>query len=1362
MKFPRMSLALATAATLALSIAPTLPAQADTPFGLGGHEQLALSFDGALTDSSPNATPVSMFTGAATWTDGVDGQALSLDGSSAVGLGTGAHLQPADLTVSFWYKPEAAMTGEQVFAWNKTVYNSEGWYLTAENATTPLALSIGASTGQPYKVAVEGSRDAFFPVGQWTHVVATYDHTTKAVTFYRNGVRQDAVVKYGVSASAPGTINAEATSTKTIGWNGPTYRGAFLKGALDEYRIYDRAATLDDVVTLTSEFDPTFDPAAIARADVDSLSLPATLTRNLTLPAQGGSGSTLTWATSDDTVIDIVDGVAVVTRPADGDATVRLTATATYGSSAPATRAFDVLVPQAGTSASRYVSALPLEAVTIEDEYLANSRELTVDYLLSLEPEKFLHGFYTTAGLTPTAPAYGGWERTSGTRFQGHFFGHYLTSLAQAWATETDPDTKAQLLAKLTVSVDGLKSTQSAYAAIDPANAGYVSPFSVNLLPSGGSGLLVPFYNLHKVEAGLIDVYRYAPEALGQEALEVASGFGTWVKNWASRQGDPTSILRTEYGGMNEALYNLYEITADPDHKRAAEYFDEVVLFRKLAAGDDVLNGLHANTTIPKLTGALKRYELFMDNADLYDQLTLAEQGDLDMYRAAAENFWQMVIDDHTYANGANSQSEHFHEPDTLHQHATNGSTSGYGENSTAEGCNEYNMLKLSRLLFQLTKDRKYADYYESTLINSVLASQNPVTGMMTYFQPMTAGYAKVFGRPFDEFWCDHGTAIESYTKLGDSIYFEDAQAIYVNQFRSSTVSSTRHDVTLTTTADVPTTDTVTIQVAALADGASETILKLRIPDWAATTPVLTVNGEARDLAEADGYATVAVSAGDTLTWRLTAEVTVSGSEDPDWVAFKYGPVLLATELSRSNVGADYIAGVLVRMSSADKSLSNEVTVADSQAWQDDIASNLVRLEDGVNANGLTTMRFQLRGVDDASAALVFEPYYSLYDARYAIYMSLIEPDSAASQAKIRRAKEQQRIEETTIDSLISFDDNNSEADKNYRHNLSSVGVWLGQPYRDGQRNAQAFFSYDMIIDPDQGTNYLGVRYFGGDAGRTFDVYLNDVLLKHEVVDNQAGSNTFYVQYDEIPQTVLDQIEARDSYKRNQNGDYVLDASGERIPVVTVRFQGNGTSYVGGVFGVYTTTSTAYDTDAELSALSFDGATLSPAFTSGVRFFELTVPADATAVSMHVDPHTPSGLVMVGDVLIDDRQPRDIPLTGDGQKITLTAYAQDHTTSATYTVTVRHADSAPRIEVDATTRCVAGKAYLVVRAKNLTDEPLGIGYDSVAGRATLAAAPGAWGSKALNSRVADLPAGSVTFTLDDESVEATYPATTCV
>lgn len=1357
-----------------LSASASTAALAADALSIESGKVLELGFDGALTDTSSFGATVTVQKGTAAFGAGLHGQAFSFDGSTALRLGTDARLQPEDLTVSFWYNPSVTMSGEQVFAWSKTVYNSDGWYLTSENDNTPLALSIGPSTGQPYKVAVAGTRSTFFPAGKWTHVVATYDHATKEVQFYRNGVRQLSTVNYPVGGAATGVLGSEGTSVKTLGYNGPQYNGSHLKGLLDDYALFDGVASIDDVVTLTRRGDASFDPKTVAQGDLSTLTLPGAAAADFALATEGGTGSTISWASSNSGVIAIDGGIARVTPPEDGVRTVTLTASASYGSSEPVTRDFTVAVAPEGETASQFLGDAGLGNLEITDEYLGNANGKTIDYLLSLDPEKFLYSWYTQAGLTPTTSSgYGGWERSSGTRFTGHFFGHYISALSQAYATTTDAGIKAQLLAKLTAAVEGLKRCQDAWAAAHPSSAGFVAPFPITALPGGADGLLVPFYNLHKVLAGLLDAHQYAPADVADDALSVASAFGTWVKNYAGSLANPSSILNTEYGGMNEALYELYAITKSPDHKRAAEYFDEVALFQRLANGQDVLNGLHANTTIPKLIGALKRYTVFMDDPALYATLTDAEKTALPMYLTAAQRFWQMVVDDHTYANGANSQSEHFHDVDTLYAFATNGVTSGYGENSTAEGCNEYNMLKLTHALFAVDHQVKYADYYESTFINTILASQNPETGMVTYFQPQAAGYAKVFGTPLDQFWCDHGTGIESFTKLGDSMYFTDAEGVWVNQFYSSVYRDQAHDLQITQSANVPADPTVRISVAAL-DGAGVaegTVLRLRVPSWA-VAPSLTRNGEPVDLgAVSNGYLTLEVAAGDELVYTLPAQVAVSdGTENPNWVAFTYGPVLLATELSRTNVDASYTAGVLVQMSTADKSLNSNVVVADPEAWKADAARNVVRLADAPNANGRTTMRFALQGVDQASAALAFEPYYSLYGARYATYMTLVQPDSAEAQALILKQKQQLRIDETTIDSLTSFDNNNSEADKNYRYDKSSVGVFNGQGYRDGQRAADAYFQYDMIVDPAAPANYLGVRYYGGDNGRTFDVYLNDVLLKHEQVTNANGATSWYLQYDRIPQAVFDGIAAKDSYKRDQNGQYVLDADGERIPVVTVRFQGNGSSYVGGVFGVYTSLSDHYATDAELATLEVDGGALSPAFAGDVAEYTVTVPADAETVTLDAAPATPSGLVYVDGVLIDDTAPRTVAVkAGDAPTVvTLKSYAQDHATNTVYLLTIVR-ESVFDVTATAAVRCVAGKATVVTTVRNGSDTAATATATTAFGSVELSVGAGKSATKSVSTRQTSVAAGEVSVSAAavvggrsvTSQIAAAYPATTC-
>ena len=269
----------------------------------------------------------------------------------------------------------------------------------------------------------------------------------------------------------------------------------------------------------------------------------------------------------------------------------------------------------------------------------------------------------------------------------------------------------------------------------------------------------VPWYTMHKILAGLTDAY----EVAGNEtALEVANKLATWIADRANSWDTSTQnkVLSVEYGGMNDALYQLYKVT-DASNKEdfysAAHKFDETSLFEGVLKGtDNILNNKHANTTIPKFLGALCRYET--DDTQT-------------KYLQYAESFWQMVIDKHTYVTGGNSEDEHFGADNVLD-----------GERTVCnnETCNTYNMLKLSRRLFVITGDKKYADYYETTLINAIMSSQDHKTGLTMYFQPMASGYQKVFGTFENSFWCCTGSGMENFTKLQDSIYFKGKNVIAV------------------------------------------------------------------------------------------------------------------------------------------------------------------------------------------------------------------------------------------------------------------------------------------------------------------------------------------------------------------------------------------------------------------------------------------------------------------------------------------------------------------------------------------------------------------------------------------------------
>ncbi|WP_454728685.1 beta-L-arabinofuranosidase domain-containing protein [Cellulosimicrobium protaetiae] len=1348
--------AVAASAALALTAwAPTAVADDALPAPV-----LDLAFDGDVADASTLAHPVALrgHAGSAptgySYVDGVDGQgqALRLAGSTYLDLGSSAALQPEDLTLSFWVEPSGKLSGEHVITWNKRAYNSDGWYLSSESDTLPLALSVGPASGQPYKVRVASSdRAAFFPADEWTHVVVTYDRATKAVAFYRNGEQVPSTVANAVGGDATGVLGSDPALPKTIGFNGPQYNGAYLKAALDDYRVYDAVADLGDVVGLYEESGRTVDRDAIAQDDADALSLPERATVALVLPATGSRGSTVTWRSSRPEVV-ATDGTVV--RPAIGadDAHVTLTATVRYLDGEPVTREIEVVVPALVDETPLEETSLP--SVLLSDDFLQNAAAKEHEYLLSLDSETFLYEFYKVGGLTPTTSAgYGGWERSNAVNFRGHAFGHYLSALAMSWSSTQDEATKDALFTEIEEGVGGLARVQDAYAAAHPGSAGYVSAFRESILDQvQGTGtsdenVIVPWYNLHKVLAGLLDVAEYVDGPVGDQALAVATEFGLYVQGRVSTLPSTDVMLRTEYGGMNEALYELFDLTGDVRIKEAAEAFDEVTFFRQLAAGQDVLPGKHANTQIPKLLGALKRYQVFTQNPEYYELLTPAEKDELPMYLAAAENFFDIVVRDHTYVTGANSQAEHFHEPGSLHQHADEQGTARNAE--TAETCNEYNMLKLARELFTLSKDVRYADYYENAFINTILASQNPETGTTTYFNPMASGYHRVYNLPFTEFWCCTGTGMESFSKLGDSIYFTGQGSVWVNMFFSSTVEHAAQNLRLTQEADLPNEDTVTFRVDALDGGAvaEGATLRLRVPSWIAGDPGLEVNGAAVEPVVSRGYVVLPVAAGDVVRYTMPMAASVVDTPDnPYFVAFRYGPVVLSANLGEVPEPAWQGTGILVRSATRDADAQTTITAANMGAdeWKERIAENLVRVEDDAEGR----VQLELRNTADGGD-LVFTPHHTNWDVTYGLYLNLDEPDSAASQERILRAKEALRDADRTVDSLTSFDNNNFENAKNLKQSGSSVGAFSGRQFRHA--NGTGWFSYDLMIDPASATNHLGVTLYSGDQGRVFDVYVNDEKLK--TITTVANAPTkdeqgFYVDTTQLPAKYLE-IGEGTRWKVDSAGEHVLDEDGERIPVVTVRFQATG-GWAGGVFGVRVDRAASYDATPGLAALAFDTGSLAPAFDPAVTDYTLTVPAGTTSVLLDADPHVPSGLVRVDGVLVDDTQGRVVPLPADGsgRTVEVVGVAQDHEMATTYRVEIVPGTAAVvPLDVEVSPRCLAGKVYVAVRATNAGDVPADVTLTTPYGTKTFASvAPGANAYQSFASRATSVGAGTVTVT----------------
>ena len=567
---------------------------------------------------------------------------------------------------------------------------------------------------------------------------------------------------------------------------------------------------------------------------------------------------------------------------------------------------------------------------------------------------RLLVGFKAVStGMTP-ANLYGGWE---GPAIRGHTMGHWLSAMARLYQqTKGRDDTlNAQLKTKLDRVISLLKTYQQTNGFL------FATPVEQFGAPEGQNvSSWVPWYTMHKILAGLVDVARYEGST---DALTVASKLGDWIHARASGWDSATRsrVLGMEYGGMNDALYDLYKLTNSANHLTAAHIFDETNLFTTTAAGTDTLSGKHANTMIPKFLGALNRYRT----------LGAGEQS----YFTAADQFLGIVLKNHSYVTGGNSQDEHFHAAGALDQ---------YRDNVNNETCNAYNMSKLGRDLFLVTGDVKYADYYEKVHINEILASINPATGMTTYFKAMGTGYFKVFSSPTDHFWCCTGTGMENFTRLNDSVYFHDAKDLWVTYYVSSTLNWKERGLALTQTTELPLSNKVSFTITAAPTDAVS--VKFRKPYWASTCQVgISVNGQAVTPVESSGFLTVSRvwQANDRVELTFPLFVQASRLQDnANAVAFTYGPLVLSAGLGTASMTTTS-HGVQVLKATKPTGLQETIAINSGttiNAWLSNIQSNLVQTPG--------KLEFTLKNTD-SDAKLVFVPHYARYQDRYGIYWKL-------------------------------------------------------------------------------------------------------------------------------------------------------------------------------------------------------------------------------------------------------------------------------------------------------------------------------------------------------------------------------------
>jgi DUF1680 family protein len=521
------------------------------------------------------------------------------------------------------------------------------------------------------------------------------------------------------------------------------------------------------------------------------------------------------------------------------------------------------------------VTAFALGDVDLLDGPFLQARTLDQQYLLSLEPDRMLHSFRVNAGLPPKAEIYGGWESVqtwADIHCQGHTLGHYLSACSLMYGATGE----ARFKQRIDYIVAELRDCQVA-SKTGLLTAFPEGPALMDTMLSGKRFTGVPWYTSHKVLAGLRDAKLYTDSPV---ALEVLTKFCDWAVNATAPLTDEQfqKMLDAEHGGMNEVLADVYEMTGDPRYLALSKRFCHQSVLDPLARSRDHLDGLHANTQIPKIIGFNRLYQLTGQKS----------------YLTASAFFWKTVANTRSFVIGNHGDGEHFFPVAEFSEHVFSAKAS--------ETCCEYNMLKLTRMLFELSPSAAYADFYERALYNDILASQDPDTGMVTYFQGNRPGYMKLYCTPVDSFWCCTGSGMENHAKYNDSIYFKGDGSIYVNLFISSVVRL-QPGVSLTQTTQFPEVPTTKLQWKT--DRPIELTMQLRHPHWCRTVKVK-INGKpVLESRQASSYIELKREwhNGDVVELEMPMElraVPLPGNERI--VAFVHGPIVLAGALGNEGI----------------------------------------------------------------------------------------------------------------------------------------------------------------------------------------------------------------------------------------------------------------------------------------------------------------------------------------------------------------------------------------------------------------------------------------------------------------------------
>ncbi len=754
---------------------------------------------------------------------------------------------------------------------------------------------------------------------------------------------------------------------------------------------------------------------------------------------------------------------------------------------------------------------LPLSAVRLTGGPLKQAQDLDADYLLKLEPDRMMAFYRQRAGLEPKAQGYTGWDG-DGRNLTGHIAGHHLSAVSMMYAATGDARFKerADYLVREMKEVQD-KQGDGYLGALANGKEQFIEVSKGNIRSAGFdlNGLWAPWYVLHKTFAGLRDAYRFTGN---KTALDIEIKFAAWSEEILSKldEAQTQKMLNTEFGGMPEVLADLYADTGDKRWLALSHRFDHHAVLDPLAAGKNILPGLHGNTQVPKIQGSLMRYAYTGDKKD----------GD------AAKFFWESVVNHHSFATGGHGKDEYFGPPDQLSDRI---------DGRTAETCNVYNMIKMTRKLFALQPDNKYAEFHERALFNHILGSIDNTDGRTCYMVPVGRGVQHEYADMFRSFTCCVGSGMESHALHGDGLYYEsfsknDGDKLWVNIYAPSTAKWEAAGVDLAMDTTFPEGDSANLKLRLKAP--KQFTLALRRPSWAGEGFAVKINGQpVKQLAQPGAYVELKRrwKTGDTVALVLPKKLHLEPLPDnPRVTAIMLGPIVLAGDLGpERGRGRAQQGGAPPQPISIPSLVTAELPLSEWIKAVTDKPGN-----------------FRTAGVGrEQDVDLV--PFYRLHKRTYSIYFDLFTPTEWEKKAaELLAARERQRKLEAATVGYVQPGEMQPERDFNQQGEETTPVRTAGR----AGRSAKKWFSFDLPVDTTHPLKLIATYHGEERANRSFEILVDGVRIGEQKIErHRPGSPTktfFDVEY-AIPTEMV---------KEKQK--------------VTVRFQATGGNETAGVFGV--------------------------------------------------------------------------------------------------------------------------------------------------------------------------------------------------